>query len=550
MKTSLKSAVIFCICFAAVVGLVAAADTVPTPQATPERAPHGCFPIRLTVQTNADELSLRLTNMVPGVIYLVMTRTNRPFSTWLPFLSVINLGNTNAASFRINLKTGKSEEAVLFGGRNPGWMEHSVMEAARSVPARMLPQMQFTAGSGEDADGDELPDLYEDLVTRTDPLNADTGQTGMADGYQDLAGDGWCNLQAMQNGTDPLSWHQPPPPSNLSARMQAGGGATVTWNYSAVTPPPFFTILRKPASAPDTAWGVAARVKPVLNKYQQYEYIETNISMFRSSVYRAYANYPAPPPWVMPSRCDAEGIRQTIRQVACVPATNGYLLTVARTVPRARYLMLVREGKNGFWKASGFFVGSTNGSPLKLLADKRGILTTTSSPFALSKVEHVPNLEHPEFICGSGEDADGDGLPDIYEVLATKTDPDKSDTGATGLLDGYKDLAGDGWTALEKYRRRCNPLTPDHPPAPVELTEPTQMQVMKALWQAQQYDFQYDVKLEARKLNPPGEYQALQENSAPLFPPMQRDMAATNLQIRITVGVPEEKAPPHHVGGP
>lgn len=71
------------------------------------------------------------------------------------------------------------------------------------------------------------------------------------------------------------------------------------------------------------------------------------------------------------------------------------------------------------------------------------------------------------------------------------------------------------------------------------------MQLMKALWQAQQYDFQYDVELEARKLNRRGEYQALQENSAPLFPPLQRDTPATNLQIRITVGMPEEKAPPH-----
>jgi hypothetical protein len=543
----MKRAVVFAVCFAAVVGLVAAAGT---PQTSPARAPHGCFPVRLSVQTNADELILRLTNMVPGVGYLVMTRTNRLFSTWLPFLSVINLGDTNAASFRINLRTGKSEEAVLFGGRNPGWMEHSIMEAARSVPAPMLPQMQFAAGSGEDADGDELPDLYEDLVTRTDPLNPDTANVGLSDGYQDADGDGWSNLQEWQSGTDPLTWNPPPPPSNLSARMQAGGGATVTWNYSAVTPPPFFTILRKPVSAPDSAWEVAARVKPVLNKYQQYEYVETNIGVFRSSVYRAYANYPAPPPWVMPSRCDAEGIRQTIRQVACVPATNGYLLTVARTVPRARYLMLVREGKNGFWKASGFFVGSTNGSPLKLLADQRGMLTTTSGPFALSKVEHVPNLEHPEFICGSGEDADGDGLPDIYEVLATKTDPDKSDTGATGLLDGYKDLAGDGWTALEKYRRRADPFAPDHTPGQVELTEPTMRDAMKAFWQAGQYDFKYDVKVETRTLNPRTEYQDLRLSWILLFPQRRPETVATNLQIRITVEMPEKKAPSHHVGGP
>ncbi len=316
--------------------------------------------------------------------------------------------------------------------------------------------------------------------------------------------------------------------------MQAGNVATVTWNYDSVTPPQFFTILRKPVSAPDTTWRVAARVKPALNKYRQYEYFETNITAFRSSVYRAYANYPAPPPTVLPARADAEGIRQTIRQVSSVPTTNGYELTVAKTVPHARYLMLVREGKDGFWKASGFFIGGTNGTVVKLAADKRGMLPAGGGPFVLPKVEHVPNLEHPEFISGSGEDADGDGLPDIYEVLATKTDPDKSDTGAIGLLDGYKDLGGDGWTALEKYRRRADPLARDYPPAPIELTEPTLMDVMKADSQIKQSDFQYAVKMETRTLNPPSAYQILQLPLIFLFPQRQMKVAVTNLQIRIT----------------
>jgi hypothetical protein len=324
----------------------------------------------------------------------------------------------------------------------------------------------------------------------------------------------------------------------------------LTWYQTGVVPE-FYTIMRKSASAPDSAWEVAARVKPTLNSRQAYEYADTNVNTFRPPVYRIAGNHrPPPTPWVVPNRCDAEGIRQTRREVACTPATNGYALTVVRTVPHARYLMLVREGKNGFWKASGFFVGNTNGSPLNLLADKRGMLTTHSGPYLLPVVEHVPNVEHPEFFCGSGEDADGDGLPDIYEVLATKTAPDKSDTSTTGLLDGYKDLAGDSWTALEKYRRRRDPFVPDHPPAPIELTEPTQRELMTVFRQAMQHDFRYDVKLEARKLNPRGEYQALQENSAPLFPPMQVDTRATNLQIRITVEMPEKKAPPRHVGGP
>jgi hypothetical protein len=534
----LKSAVVFVLCFAAVLGIALAADIAPLP----ERVPHGCYPVRLAVQTDADELTLRLTGTVPDVFYMVMVRSNQPYARWLPFTAFIGATN-EPAPIRISLKTGTAE----------GMMQQPDLH---HIPARMLSQMQFTAGSGEDADGDSLPDIYEDLVTRNDPLNGATGDIGIEDAYQDPDGDGWLNAQEYQNGTDPFGWDQPSGPSamNVSMKLNPGsqtmGTATLTWYQTGVVPE-FYTIMRKPASAPDSAWEMAARVKPVLNSRRAYEYVDTNVDTFRPPVYRIAGNHrPPTTKWVVSNRCDAQGIRQTMCEVACAPATNGYALTVAKTVPQARYLMLVKEGKNGFWKASGFFIGGTNGSPLKLLAERRGMLTTTSGPYLLPVVEHVTSVEHPEFICGSGEDADGDGLPDIYEVLATKSAPDKSDTGATGLLDGYKDLAGDGWTALEKYRRRCDPFALVRPPDSIELTEPTQLEIMKAFRQTQQYDFQYDVKLEARKLNPPGEYQALQENSAPLFPPMQRDTRATNLQIRITVGMPEKKAPPRHVGGP
>ena len=275
-----------------------------------------------------------------------MVRSNAPCSQWLPFTYIIGITNDHLDAFRISLKSGEAE----------GVMQQTALQ---HIPARVLAQMQFTAGSGEDADGDELPDLYEDLVTRTDPLNGGTGDIGIEDGYQDPDGDGWVNHQEFGNGTDPFSWNPPPGPSavNVSMRLNPGsqtmGTARLTWYQTGVVPE-FYTIMRKPASAPDTAWQVAARVKPVLNKYQQYEYDDTNVNTFRPPVYRIAGNHPTPPPWVFPARCDADGIRQTIRQVASVATTNGYALTVAKAVPHARYLMLVREGKNGFWKASGF----------------------------------------------------------------------------------------------------------------------------------------------------------------------------------------------------
>ena len=65
-----------------------------------------------------------------------------------------------------------------------------------------------------------------------------------------------------------------------------------------------------------------------------------------------------------------------------------------------------------------------------------------------------------KFAAGWGEDSDGDGLPDIYEVLVTHTSPDNADTGDTGTLDGDKDMSGDGWNNSEKFRCRADP-TPE-----------------------------------------------------------------------------------------
>ncbi len=509
------------------------AGVSPMAQALPKHAPFGCFPVRLTVQTNVDELTLRLAGTLPGVKYLVMVRTNKPYAAWLPFTNVIGTDNTNVSLIRISLKPGKVDR-------------YAVWSAAQHIPTRMLCQMQFTAGSGEDADGDGLPDLYEDLVTRTDPLTPDTGATGIPDGYKDPDGDGWCNLQEMYNGTDPLQWTTPPGAANIGFHMRPEGGVIVFWQYHAATMPQSFTIMRKSSQA-DNAWQIAGHLTPGSGSFGYFQFIETNRSVSRSTIYGVQAVYPNPAPWITPLHSDKEGILKTVAQVASKPCKDGYELTVAKTVRFVRYLMLVREGKKGFWKASGFFIGSSNGNPVKLVADVRGMLIT-KSPFVLPKVEHIPILGNPEFIAGSGEDADGDGLPDIYEVLVTRTDPDNSDTGATGVLDGYKDLSGDGWTALEKYRRRANPFAKDYPPPGAEIIEPTLESVMEALDRARQSDFQYEVTVETRNLNT-REYRPMDRPWQILFPWRQRDAVATNLAVRITVQTPEQKAPQRSSGG-
>lgn len=71
-----------------------------------------------------------------------------------------------------------------------------------------------------------------------------------------------------------------------------------------------------------------------------------------------------------------------------------------------------------------------------------------------------------DYIGGYGEDSDGDGLPDGYEVLATLTDPYLPDTGMTGTPDGYKDPDGDGFSNLQEMYNGTNPHHFDTPPGP------------------------------------------------------------------------------------
>jgi hypothetical protein len=84
-------------------------------------------------------------------------------------------------------------------------------------------------------------------------------------------------------------------------------------------------------------------------------------------------------------------------------------------------------------------------------------------------------------MAGSGEDSDGDGLPDIYEVFVTGTEPDEIDTGHAGIIDGFKETSLDGWSNLEKFRRRVNPLHSFTPPPSKEFKRPILADVFRAI---------------------------------------------------------------------
>jgi hypothetical protein len=58
------------------------------------------------------------------------------------------------------------------------------------------------------------------------------------------------------------------------------------------------------------------------------------------------------------------------------------------------------------------------------------------------------------FTVASAEDSDGDGLPDGFEVLVTRTNLNVRDTGGQGVSDANKDIDGDGATNLEEFESR------------------------------------------------------------------------------------------------
>jgi hypothetical protein len=124
-------------------------------------------------------------------------------------------------------------------------------------------------------------------------------------------------------------------------------------------------------------------------------------------------------------------------------------------------------------------MSGTNRDPVTVSVDLRGMVVGDQGPVSLPGVKFLPNVVLPEFTAGWGADSDGDGLPDIYEILVSKTDPLNTDTGNTGTIDGYKEPVGDGWSMLEKFRRRADPLKAAHHPEPVTLRQPTLAEAMQ-----------------------------------------------------------------------
>ncbi len=455
-------------------------------------------PIRLTVRPRGtNRVELIFGPVTPDVYYEVLARTNGSEGYWR------SLAGYNSGS-------NKTITATCDLGGIPG------------LTLKTLNNWTFVAGRWDDPNGDMLPPLYKELALRIDPYAS-------ADPYGLIMGDGWSNIQKLQNDMNPFMWYQPPAPHPEIKFMQGGtndqrhGTAILTWQVQYGPVPDYFLIERavrtprpmtnnpywqqrppgglpgrtftnRPPNFPQgfgrPGWQredpfVTGPFQVVARSIGQpgvrdYRYVETNVDTLFQPLYRIQPHY-SPPLHAHLDQVNTTSIRKTIISVTAQPTTNGYVLTVPHPIPYAWYLLLVRDKSDSQWRASGYFASGTNRNPVHLRVDKRGMMSGGQSPIAMPEVKFLPDVVEPEFVAGWGEDSDGDGLPDVYEVLVTHTEPDNADTGETGILDGYKEMTSDGWSNLEKFRRRVDPLRPAHPPPTVELKQPTAIEIMKAM---------------------------------------------------------------------
>lgn len=454
---------------------------------------------KLAVQlVDTNELKFTLSPIVPGGYYEVTARSNSPDAHWIGLTGVI----------------GGSNQSVSLSYKPEG----------KDFRVADLPRWTLVATVGCDSDGDGLPDNYEELVTHTDPWWGDTGNLGVEDCYKDPDGDNWVNVRERSNGTDPLEWNQPPPPAAVSSSVYTNGTAILKWSHLGGTLPDYFEVeraerrlnpefrrwatnrqprFRRPGERPPQRFiseppRIVAKVLPKAG-LPEYKYIASSVDTFFQPSFRVRSHY-TPPIHRMPVAVDAASIRQTVREVTARSTTNGYELTIQKAVPFARYLLLSRPSGRSRWRASGYFIVTKTNSAAHLHVDARGMMATGDQRLVpLPEVRFVEPSLHLEFTASSGEDSDGDGLPDIYEVLVTETDPARSISNESGVLDGFADSDGDGWPNVEEFFRRTDPFESNSIPPGVELKRPTSFELMRTLAEQPKSDLPFDSKIEIRK---------------------------------------------------
>src|SRR5664280_2802019 len=299
-------------------------------------------PTRLTVQPKGtNQIELTLSPVITNVFYEVLARTKGPDGHWMTLAGYIGSSNDSISA------------TCDLGG-------------IQGLTLITLQHWTFVAGRWDDPLGDELPPMYKELVLRIDPFVS-------GDPYANLMGDGWVNIQKLQNNMDPFTWYTPPVPQ-LSVKFHGGtnnsrmGDAILTWQILYGTIPDYFLIARanrtmrpmtndpyfarRPSGPRPGSFGtnrppnvpmyrrpdppredplvtgpyeLAGRV-PGRAGLRDYHYVETNVDTLFQPLYRVSAHY-SPPLHARLDHVNAGAIRGTMLPVAVQQATNGYALT-------------------------------------------------------------------------------------------------------------------------------------------------------------------------------------------------------------------------------
>jgi hypothetical protein len=142
-------------------------------------------------------------------------------------------------------------EGTFIGAEGQDWTPTTIAVGTRTN------SLFIWSRSWADSDGDGLPDWWE-MQYGLDPGSPDTGNTGIPDGYKELAGDGWTTLYKYEHGLDPRQPITPPPPRNVQARLDSTGtNVIITWESGGGPVANYGIILT------NTYWGGSAQIGQV-----------------------------------------------------------------------------------------------------------------------------------------------------------------------------------------------------------------------------------------------------------------------------------------------
>ena len=266
-------------------------DPPATPKPPPQTQTASPDALWLDIRLQGPAAVLTLHNTGPNTNYFFFTREEPHAGLWMLEAEALGSDETNVVSV--------------------------------SIPMRGRTQLFAVGGVGIDSDGDGLPDIYEALVTHTDPFNPDTRGTGEPDGFGDSDGDGWTDAEEFRRRQDPFAADAGPPVAGLFRTVEADRHNTLGW-ASPAAHAESFTVERKVGNI----WQDAGTVPGDATSFTDIQ-----LTPGTPAGYRVRANYPAQSsaPTAMEERTPGSGDPSYTLPATIVRGAGGQMFFVAGT---------------------------------------------------------------------------------------------------------------------------------------------------------------------------------------------------------------------------